>query len=136
MSYLNCGERDVEGITHMTSSVSTTFTRAFTQDELEPIVKVALIRMRHLIPSFAVTAEKLPTYDYRLSYRVPEGLSDVERWASQILFFEEGSGSFTANHQRVTGDRWWKACDGVYTHEVHIASTAAPASPSSTWTIV
>ena len=124
------------GYYHTTFSAAVTFTRQFSQTELESHVKTAMIRLRHLVPSFAFKSTKLPSFEFQLSYRVPQSVSDVEAWANEILFFSKTSndlGRF-GSHDRVANERWWKARDNRYTHEIHVAPTSGTIASSQSWT--
>ena len=113
----------------MICSATVAFARTLTQAELEPHLKAALIRLRHLTPSIALRVAKLPTNHYEVSYNVPKHLSEVEDWVNSILLFETEGDDRVTNHDNAAR-RWWRAKDNAYMMEFHLA----PAS-SNCWTI-
>ena len=112
-----------------------TLWKQLAQSDLESVIKNALIRLRHLVPSIALRIAKLPTNDYQMIYRVPESLSVVQDWVAEIVFFEEGEGDHVANHDRLAHNRWWKARDCVNSYEVHVAPATSSTPEYSSWTM-
>lgn len=121
------------GCSHTTFSVGITFSKPISAAELRQSLRRVLVRLRHLAPSIACKLSKQSSDKYQFSYAVPTTLDDALAWVNDILFFEGGEGGFTASHEHVVRERWWKASEGKYTHQYYITPIGATTDGSYSW---
>jgi hypothetical protein len=93
-----------------------------------------MVRLRHLVPAIACRVIQDPSGVFLFEYRVPKGLGDVLAWIEEAVFVDERGVSFRENHDLVYPQRWWKATEGRYTFELHVAPNLSEGLSSWTFT--
>lgn len=129
--------RSETGFGQTTYSGSVMLAQPLSKAALSDALRRAVIQLRSLVPMMACRTTEVSTRKYQFQYTVLKSAEEEKEWLDQIVIFGDARPSARACHDRLAGERWWKAGEGRFVHEVH----AAPIGdsdldlPTASWSI-
>ena len=113
-----------EGATHVTVSTEASIPSATTWAALEPKVRAAWIKFRHMVPGIACVTFKDADGQFSFRYTAPKSLSEAEKWAKETIVFTDGAKPLYERHCALKDKHWWKMSGNHHNAEVHVSPAA------------